>query len=67
MLARCFLCDEYSDTECLIRKFKVYVHKDCYENRAYPLTHLEIKMEHEMNAFFRSHPELKFKKKGETK
>ncbi len=68
MLARCFLCEEYSDTDCLIQKFKVYVHKECYETRAYPLTHLEIKMEHEMASFFRFHPEFREKKNAkETK
>ena len=67
MLARCFLCEEYFDTECLIQKFKVYVHKECYETRAYPLTHLEMKMEHEMASFFRNHPgfkEVKSEKKA---
>ena len=67
MLARCFLCDEYSDTDCLIQKFKVYVHKECYETRAYPLTNLEMKMEHEMASFFRNNPNMRPKKKEEQK
>lgn len=66
MLCRCFLCSEYSDTECLVKIHGVYVHKDCRETMAYPLTYLEKKMENEMASFFRAHPEMRIKK-GEKK
>ena len=63
MLARCFFCGEYSDTDCLLKVKNVYTHKDCYENNAYPLTSFEKRMEVEMKCFFRAHPEMKGGKK----